>query len=326
MSRIAKVSKSLLSSPALHKSAGIARALPTVSDSSSLLGAASTDLKPAGAGLPAASQIDSLHSELLPAAARQALSPEKVGKWKNRVILVAGANGNVGEQLVTRLAKKGVHVALAGRDGGPSMKLSDLKASVEAQGVKSAIFTPDLSDAHEGVKLVKDTLAHFGRLDAVIDLVAIYHHGSFVEHDIAHWSKMIDLNLKGGTALMQEAAKALSHSDMGFYGLASSLAAHAHIGNEIVYCQTKAARRSLTLSFAAEVASGNARLPGKHTPAVTVVSPSLIDSPMAEGRGFDLSRAIGSGDVAEAFMYQMSLRGRTVAPEVILSSRRSPYA
>ena len=260
-----------------------------------------------------------------PHATAAAEAAEKVGKWKNRVVLVAGANGNVGEQLVMRLAKKGVNLALAGRDGGPAIPLADLKAKVEKKGVKAAIFTPDLASASEGHKLVNDAVKHFGRLDGVVDLVAIYHHGSFVEHSPAHWEKMIDLNLKGGTALMQEAAKKLSHSDMGFYGHASSLAGQANIGNEIVYCQTKAARRSLTLSFAAEVASGQAKLPGPHTPAITVVSPSLIDSPMAEGRGFDLTRAIGSGDVADAFMYQMGQRGRTVTPEITLSSRRSPY-
>lgn len=79
------------------------------------------------------------------------------------VALVTGAGSGIGKETALRLAREGYHLALAGRN------LVHLHAVAGAAGVPTRIIHADLAEPELAVAMVDQCVAHFGRLDALVN-------------------------------------------------------------------------------------------------------------------------------------------------------------
>jgi 3-oxoacyl-[acyl-carrier protein] reductase len=84
-------------------------------------------------------------------------------KLKNTVVLVTGGRHGIGLALAKGFAAKGARVAICGRDAG---RLAEAAAEI---GDGAGGFQADLFQADDCRTVVERTIAHFGRLDVLVN-------------------------------------------------------------------------------------------------------------------------------------------------------------
>ncbi len=82
-----------------------------------------------------------------------------------RVIAVAGASGNLGPAVVSRLASSGAFLALGGRDQSP------LNALAREHAIEADTASVDLLDSSSARAWADAIVERHGRVDALVHLV-----------------------------------------------------------------------------------------------------------------------------------------------------------
>lgn len=114
-------------------------------------------------------------------------------KLKGRVALVAGASRNVGKATALRFAQEGADVILNARESG-----NDLEAVAQecrALGVRALPLIADVSDHEQVNKMVADGLQEFGKIDILMNSVAIRPKGTIQELSYEEFHKVIALDI-----------------------------------------------------------------------------------------------------------------------------------
>jgi NAD(P)-dependent dehydrogenase (short-subunit alcohol dehydrogenase family) len=176
-----------------------------------------------------------------------------------KVVIVTGASGALGRVVVEAALARGARVA--GLDYAASQIPATAKR-IELGGV-------DLSDATEATKAIDAVAAHFGRLDALINVAGGFAFEAVAEGDPKTWQHMYALNvltaLNASRAAIPHLAVSASARIVNI-GAIGALQAGAGMG---AYAASKAGVHRLTEALAAE-------WKGKIT--VNAVLPSIIDT------------------------------------------------
>src|SRR6185437_12882317 len=93
---------------------------------------------------------------------------------EGRIALVTGASQGIGRACALSLARAGAHVALAARN---ATKLAEVAAEIEAAGGKAAPFELDLANEESIRSGVKAALAHFGKIEILVNNGGITRDG-----------------------------------------------------------------------------------------------------------------------------------------------------
>jgi NAD(P)-dependent dehydrogenase (short-subunit alcohol dehydrogenase family) len=132
----------------------------------------------------------------------------------------------------------------------------------------------DVNSLGEINQAVSRTVAHFGRIDILVNNVGIAP-GNLAE-DVREddFDRTVAINLKGTFFAAQAAARVMIGQRSGCIINMSSQAGFAALPTESVYCMTKAAIAHLTKCLAVEW--------GKHNIRVNAVAPTFIFTPGTE--------------------------------------------
>jgi len=122
------------------------------------------------------------------------------------VAVVTGANQGIGFATAVRLARDFGAVALVARN---RPKLDETAAAVQKIGADPLIIDLDLSDPRSGKKVVDQTLAAFGRIDALLNIAGAVPQIDLFEMNDAQWDSGMALKLHGARRLTVEAWPAL---------------------------------------------------------------------------------------------------------------------
>ena len=177
-----------------------------------------------------------------------------------KVIVVTGASGALGKVVAEVALAQGARVA--GVDHAPS-QLPATSNRIELGGV-------DLTDAAQAKKAIDAAAAHFGRLDALINIAGGFAFEQVAEGDPKTWQRMYALNVLTALNASRSAIPHLEASSTARIvnvGAMGALQAGAGMG---AYAASKAGVHRLTEALAAE-------WKGKIT--VNAVLPSTIDTP-----------------------------------------------
>jgi 3-oxoacyl-[acyl-carrier protein] reductase len=177
-----------------------------------------------------------------------------------KVIVVTGASGALGKVVAEVALAQGARVA--GVDHAPS-QLPATSNRIELGGV-------DLTDAAQAKKAIDAAAAHFGRLDALINIAGGFAFEQVAEGDPKTWQRMYALNVLTALNASRSAIPHLEASSAARIvnvGAMGALQAGAGMG---AYAASKAGVHRLTEALAAE-------WKGKIT--VNAVLPSTIDTP-----------------------------------------------
>jgi NAD(P)-dependent dehydrogenase (short-subunit alcohol dehydrogenase family) len=202
----------------------------------------------------------------------------------DRVALVTGSTSGIGLAIARRLARDGFAVALHSRSSAESGR------ALAAELPRASYVQADLTDEAEARRLVRDVIAHHGRLDVLVNNAGIsgmIPHHALQEATPAIWRKLYDVNVIAPWVLIAEAEAALRRSAAeGPPACIVNISSHAGVrpkGASIPYAASKAALNHMTRLLAATLA-----------PAIRVnaVAPGLVDTPMTAGwtAAYDLWR------------------------------------
>src|SRR5712671_5414741 len=206
-----------------------------------------------------------------------------------KVIVVTGALGALGRVVTDLALARGAKVASV--DHAPT-QVPATSNQLELGGV-------DLTDAAAAKKAIDHTAAHFGGLDALINIAGGFAFETVVDGDPKTWQRMYALNVTTALNASRAAIPHLTASSAGRIvniGAMGALQAGAGMG---AYAASKAGVHRLTEALAAEHK-------GKIT--VNAVLPSIIDTAAnrASMPKADFSKWVTPHELAEVILFLVS--------------------
>jgi NAD(P)-dependent dehydrogenase (short-subunit alcohol dehydrogenase family) len=188
-----------------------------------------------------------------------------------QVALVTGAARGIGEACALALAQAGADVALGLRDVHTG---SDLAAQIEAMGRRALRLQMDVTHLDQVRQAVDDSVAHFGRLDILINNAGLGPSNPAEAVREEDFDLTLDVNLKGTFFASQAAGRVMIRQRYGRIINLSSQAGFVALPTESIYCMTKAAIAHLTKCLAVEW--------GQYNITVNGVAPTFIRTPGTE--------------------------------------------
>ena len=211
-----------------------------------------------------------------------------------RVIVVTGAASGIGLALASALVSRGDTVVVAGRDGD-SAERAARELSRDGPGA-AAPAVVDVRDAAAVRALVEGTCDRYGRLDVLVNNAGVAVGGEAQELLLAHWDRVIDVNLRGVVHGMRAAYPVMVAQRSGHIVNIASLAGLLPSPGLTPYAMTKHAVVGLSLSLRAEAVT--------HRVGVTAVCPAVVDTPMLDKGGpDDLPRPVLMGHGREIWRH-----------------------
>ena len=200
---------------------------------------------------------------------------------RGQVALVTGAARGIGRACALALAHAGADVALGLRD---SQTGGDLANEIEALGRRALRLQMDATRLTEIRRAVDDTVAHFGRLDILVNNVGLGPSNLAENVREEDFDLTLAVNLKGTFFASQAAGRVMIQQRHGRIINLSSQAGVVALPTESVYCMTKAAIAHLTKCLAVEW--------GQYNITVNAIAPTFIRTPgTAEALAADAFRA-----------------------------------
>jgi len=222
-----------------------------------------------------------------------------------KVIVVTGALGALGKVVAETALARGARVA--GVDHAPS-QVPAARNRIEIGGV-------DLSDAAAAKTAIDAVAAHFGGIDALVNIAGGFAFETVVEGDPKTWQRMYALNVLTALNASRAAIAHLIASGTGRIvnvGAIGALQAGSGMG---AYAASKAGVHRLTEALAAE-------WKGKIT--VNAVLPSIIDTAAnrASMPGADFKKWVTPQELAEVILFLVSDAARAVTGALLPVSGR----
>ncbi len=198
---------------------------------------------------------------------------------KDRVAIVTGGGGGLGEGICLCLAKEGAHVAVS--DVDPELA-RNVSRKVEEMGRKSRAFETDVRKADQCEALVKGALEKFGGLDILVCAAGVGGFSYWNEAEAPppvlenitekEWDLTIDVNLKGVFLCNRAVAPHFREQKSGKIINLSSIAGRKGIDWIAHYSASKAAVIVFTQAVALQLAPYGVN--------VNSVCPGVIRTPM----------------------------------------------
>jgi NAD(P)-dependent dehydrogenase (short-subunit alcohol dehydrogenase family) len=111
---------------------------------------------------------------------------------KDKVAVITGAAGGIGQAFAKRLAEDGVHVAIVDIvDGGATVKM------VEGVGRQAIAVKCDVASETSVAAMAKEVGKKFSAIDIVINCAGIFPQKNFSEMTYADWRQVLSINLDG---------------------------------------------------------------------------------------------------------------------------------
>ena len=215
-----------------------------------------------------------------------------------RVALVTGGTGALGEAVVAAFLERGCAVVATYRSPAGAQALRD--AAAVAAG-RLTLAQVDVTSRTALDTLVADVTARLGGIDYLINCVGGWAGGAPVwETDDDTFTRMVDVNLRAPFAACRAVLPGMLARNFGRIVNVASRAARQPSPGAALYGATKAAVVSLTESLAAEV--------GDHDITVNAVLPGVIDTAAnrAAMAGADPARWVSPAAMADVIAWLVS--------------------
>jgi NAD(P)-dependent dehydrogenase (short-subunit alcohol dehydrogenase family) len=173
-----------------------------------------------------------------------------------KVVILTGGNAGIGRAGAELLAREGASVVVASRTAASGE--ATVTAIRDAGGDARYIQT-DVSREEDCVRLVKDTLRVYGRVDVLINNAAIYPRATLSETTIAFWREIMASNLEGPFVLCREAVPHMLEVGGGSIINIGSGNGFGGGANLVAYSVAKGALLTLTRSIAGAYGHDNIR-------------------------------------------------------------------
>ncbi len=224
-------------------------------------------------------------------------------KLKDKVAIVTGAGRNIGEAVAHCLSREGAKVAVVDLEKDRGEKVA---ADINAAGGAAKAFGTNVADEAQVQQLINDVVAAFGRVDILINNVAISDNQHILDISKADWDKVMAVTLTAPFLMGKYAAKQMVAQGGGgnIVNIASTSGWRGR-HRAIAYTTAKGGVINLTRSMAVQLAP--------HKIRVNSISPNKIGSPVGK-EDFDPTRPVVNlaqrtgvpEDMAKAVLFMVS--------------------
>lgn len=220
---------------------------------------------------------------------------------QGKVALVTGGSRGLGAVVAEALADQGADVAIS--YVASAQKAQAVVEKLKAKGVRALAIQSDQADTAAAKPLVDKVVAHFGKLDILVNNAAVVVTGQVVDDpalDAARLDRLWQINVLGAVATTRAAAPVLTDGGRIIF-IGSLNGSHAIFPGVADYAGSKAALNGY--------ARGVARDLGKRNITVNVVQPGAMPTDM-------MVDALGSTDAPDAFLDMHPIRRLAKLEEV----------
>lgn len=166
-----------------------------------------------------------------------------------KVILVTGASRGIGATIAAKLASEGAKVIVnyAGNKDAAEQVVNDIKQN----GGDAIALQADVSKASDVKQLFDDAIAHYGRIDVLVNNAGIMINKLLKDTTDEDFDRIFNINVKGTFNTLREAATKLA--DKGSIINFSTSVNRIMLPTYATYVATKSAVEQLTRVFAKEI-------------------------------------------------------------------------
>jgi NAD(P)-dependent dehydrogenase (short-subunit alcohol dehydrogenase family) len=189
----------------------------------------------------------------------------------DKIAIVTGATGGLGQAFAQRLARDGAHVVLV--DIRPC---EDTAKLVQDAGREVMAVVCDITSEESVGYLATEVEMRFGRCDILVNNAGIYPIQPFEQVTFADWRRVMALNLDAVFLVTRAFAPGMKRRKWGRIINISSSTLNTVASGYTHYVASKGGVVGFTRALATEM--------GNHGVTVNAVSPSLTRTPGTEGR------------------------------------------
>ncbi|SRR5579883_1885425 len=188
---------------------------------------------------------------------------------QNRTAFITGASRGIGRACAEALSAAGARVVLAARRRD---LLEEAAAQIRAQSREAFVVELDLASAESIRASFARAAKECGRIDILVNNAAITRDGLAVRMKPEDWHAVIETNLTGAFAAIQQVLPGMMRERWGRIINISSVVGEAGNPGQANYVASKAGLIGLTKALAQEMASRNI--------TVNAVAPGFVETDM----------------------------------------------
>jgi short-subunit dehydrogenase len=194
----------------------------------------------------------------------------------DKVIVVTGAGGGIGSELVCQLLEKGAKVAAIIHKSG----LEEMKSLAAVYGDKISIHLADVTNREDVEKLPEEIAAIHGHIDGIINNAGILQHFLSVNDlDYEQIQRVMNVNFFGTLYMCKSFLPHLLQRPEAHITNVSSMGGFLPVPLQSIYSASKAAVKMLTEGLHLELRETNVD--------VTVVFPGGVDTNLVRNSGIE---------------------------------------
>ena len=202
-------------------------------------------------------------------------------KLRDQVAIVTGAGRNIGEEIAKLFAAEGARVAVVDMDAGRGGRVA---AEIRQSGGDAQLFLADVSRGSDVAELVHAVVARFGRIDILVNNVAISDNKHILDISEEEWDRVLAVTLKSQFLMGKHvAAQMVAQGTGGRIVNIGSTSGFMGRSRAIAYSAAKGGVANLTRAMAAQLAP--------HRIRVNAIVPNKIGSPVGKDE-FDPTRPV----------------------------------
>lgn len=236
----------------------------------------------------------------------------------DKVVIITGSSKGIGSATARLLALHGAQVVInyASSDKEATQTLE----SIKEKGGDAIAIKADVSKPEEVQQLFDKTIAHYGKIDVLINCAGIMKNKAFQDIEQDDFTSQFDVNVRGVFNTMQRAYHQLS--DGGIILNFSSSTTKMMLPSYAIYSATKAAVEQMTRVVSQEIGRGI---------SVNCIAPGPTETDLfLEGKSADFieqlknkspfNRLAQPEDIAKAVLFMVSDDSKWISSQVLFTN------